>query len=286
MKLKNINDLLIPAQREHYAVGAFNYCNFETAQAVVEAGVELRSPVMFITGPWEIQLLGAKALVEIAKFVAKDADVPVCLHLDHATDVELVKECIEAGFPSVMMDASQHDFEENVRLTQLVVDMAGPLGVTVEGELGAVGRVDDSSVEGDGKALLTDPGKAAEFVERTGVDALAVAIGNAHGIYTQQPELDFERLEAIRAAVDVPLVLHGGSGTPPAQLKRAIEIGVSKVNVASEIGRAYLNAIAAAQARTGGKGWYAHALVDAKSAARDVVAGWMNKLNSAGKCEG
>lgn len=283
MKLLGLKPMLELAQENHYAVGAFNYCNAETAQAVVEVGADLRSPVMFITGPWEIPLLGARMMVEIAESVAASVDVPVCLHLDHAADIALVTECIEAGFPSVMMDASQYDFEENVRLTKLVVDMAHARGITVEGELGAVGRVDDASVEGAGEASLTDPAKAAEFVERTGVDALASAIGNAHGIYTQRPVLDFDRLQAIREATGVPLVLHGGSGTPAEQLHRAIDIGVSKVNVASEIGRAYLNAIQDAVTKANGKAWYAHTLVDAKAAVKLVVARWMNELGSAGR---
>ena len=280
MSLVSLKPLLEEAQKNHYAVGAFNYCNAETAQAIVEKGCELRSPVMFITGPWEIPLLGAKMMVDIAKWVAAEADVPVCLHLDHATDIELVRECIEAGFPSVMMDASQYDFEENVRLTKMVVDMAHAKGITVEGELGAVGRVDDSILEGEGEASLTQPDKAAEFVERTGIDALASAIGNAHGIYTQRPVLDFERLEAIRNATGVPLVLHGGSGTPADQLHRAIEIGISKVNVASELGRAYLNAIEQFDESKGGKAWYAHAIMESKAAVAKVVDRWMRELGS------
>jgi len=283
LKLVGLKTMLEDAHKDHYAVGAFNFCNAETAQAIAETGVELRSPVMYIIGPWEIPLLGAKTVVKLIDWIAADSGVPVCLHLDHATEIEQVRECIDAGFPSVMMDASQYDFEENVRLTKMVVDMAKPNGVTVEGELGAVGRVDDATVEGGEAAALTDPKKAAEFVERTGVDALACAIGNAHGIYTQKPVLDFDRLQAIRDATNVPLVLHGGSGTPADQLHRAIEIGVTKVNVASELGRAYLNAIRAAEDAKGGKVWYAHAIMDAKAAVKLVTAKWMRELGCAGK---
>ena len=280
MGLVGLKPMIEEARRGGYAVGAFNYCNAETAQAVIGEGMAQRSPVMMIVGPWEIPVVGVKMLAEIARWVAKDADVPVCLHLDHGDTVELARECIEAGFPSVMIDASQHEFEENVRLTKLVVEMARPRGITVEGELGAVGRVGVETAEGAGEASLTDPAKAAEFVERTGVDALAVAIGNAHGMYTQRPELDFERLRAIRDAVGVPLVLHGGSGTPPEQLHRAIELGISKVNVASEIGRAYLDTLVEAAAK---KTWYAWALIDAKAAIRQVVGRWMRELGSAGR---
>lgn len=283
MELMNLSALLEPARQGGYGVGAFNFCNFETAQAAAEEGTSLRSPIMLIISPMEIELLGAKAVVEIARSVAEDANVPFCLHLDHAEKIEDIEEAIKAGFPSVMIDGSKHDFEENVRLTKAVADMAHPLGVTVEGELGAVGRVGDFSIEGGDAASLTDPAKAAEFVERTGVDALAVAIGNAHGLYTQRPELDFERLRTIRDAVDVPLVLHGGSGTPPEQLHRAISLGISKVNVASEIARMFLDTIHEADRKAEGKVWYTFILMEAKAAARQVVRRWIQELGSAGK---
>lgn len=280
MKLVTLSEVIEPARAGGYAVGAFNYCNAETVQGIVEEGRDQRSPIILIIGPWEIPLLGVRTVTRLAETAAADADVPVCLHLDHATEFDLVKECVDAGFPSVMIDASQEDFEENIRRTRAVVDMAHARGVTVEGELGALGRVDDASIEGSHAGSLTDPSKAAEFVERTGVDALAVSIGNAHGMYKQLPELDFDRLEAIKAAVDLPLVLHGGSGTPDDQLRGAIEIGICKVNVATEIGLAYLGAI---RAGADANAWYAHALADAKSAVRQVVRRWILKLGSAGK---
>jgi len=280
--MTGLTELLDDARAKHYAVGAFNYCNMETAQAVVEAASALRSPVIAMIGPGELPLIGVRAAVDIAKSAAREASVPICLHLDHAYEYELVAECIDVGFPSVMIDASRFPFEDNVRLTKKVVEIARPRGVSVEAELGAVGRVDDSALEGGNTASLTSPSEAAEFCERTGIDALAVAIGNAHGLYTQRPELDFDRLQAIRDATGVPLVLHGGSGTPLEQLRRAIEIGVSKVNVASELSRAYLAAMEKAIADANGKVWYAGALVEAKAAVAAVVADWMNKLGSAG----
>ena len=280
--LVGLAPLLRKAQEERYAVGAFNFCNAETAQAIVEECCALRSPVVLMTGPWEIPLLGPRMMVDIAESLASSAAVPVCLHLDHAWDVELVPECIEAGFPSVMIDASRHDFEENVRLTRLVVEMAKARGVDVEAELGSVGRADDLTVEG-GEPSLTEPERAAEFVERTGIQALAVAIGNAHGIYAQRPVLDFERLEAIRRATRVPLVLHGGSGTPADQLKRAIEAGICKVNVATELSRAYLGAVREVLSEKGYAVWYAHALIEAKAAVAQVVRRWVQQLGCAGK---
>jgi len=283
VNLVNLTSMLSNARRENYALGAYNFCNAETLQASIEEGERRRSPVLLIIGPWEISLLGLPTLVDLVQSVAGRASVPVCLHLDHATDLGLVKDCIEAGFPSVMMDASQHEFEENVRLTKAVVEMARPHGVTVEGELGAVGRVDTLGPEGSEVCTLTDPAAAAEFVRRTGVDALAVSIGNAHGLYTKRPELDFGRLDAIRKATDVALVLHGGSGTEPDQLQRAITLGIRKVNVASELAKAYMQVVGDAAALGPGKVWYANALIDAKKAVSEVVGRWMVELGSAGR---
>jgi len=280
--LVGLSTLLQRAQKERYAVPGFNFCNAETAQAIVEECAALRSPALLMIGTWEIPLLGPGVLADIVTSLASRADVPVCLLLDHAPDIELVRECIAAGFSSVMMDASQHDFEENVRLTRAVVELAAQKDVDVEGELGSVGRVDDPVIEGGGEPRLTDPDEVAEFVERTGIRALAVAIGNAHGIYRQRPELDFERLQAIRKATDVPLVLHGGSGTPADQLSRAIEIGISKVNVATELSRAYLEGVQKAIAAREHI-WYADALLDAKAATAQVVRRWVRQLGSGGK---
>lgn len=283
MELIPISSLLDGARRGHYAVGAFNYCNAETCLAVIETACELRAPLILIIGPWEISLLGVSWVARIAQMAAQDADVPVCLHLDHATDFDLTKQCIEAGFPSVMIDGSQHDFEDNVRLTKQVVDLAHPRGVTVEGELGAVGRVGVTTTEGAGEASMTDPAKAAEFVERTGVDALAVALGNAHGLYTQRPVLDFDRLEAIGKAVDVPLVLHGGSGTPSDQLHRAIDLGICKVNVASDLAHAYVKTFVNAVGPDCKGMWYAHAIAKGKEAVKVETAKWMRELGCAGR---
>lgn len=283
MSLVNMKEILERAHAGKYAVGAFCYFNAETAQAIAEKGSELRSPIILIAGPWEIPLLGAKMTVEIAKWVAASADVPVCLHLDHAKEIDIVKECIDAGFPSVMIDASDREFEDNIRLTRQVVEIAHAKGITVEGELGAVGRIGETTVEGSAVASLTDPAEAAEFVERTGIDALASAIGNAHGIYTQRPVLDFDRLEAIRKATGVPLVLHGGSGTATDQLHRAIEIGISKVNVASELGRAFLDGVERADEAKEGKVWLSHALAEGKAAVAERTGWWMNTLGSAGR---
>lgn len=283
MELVSLTRMLHDAREGGYAVGAFNFCNAESAACVVEEAMAQRSPAMLIIGPWEIPLVGVDLLVAILNDLAARADVPVCLHLDHATDLPTIETCLKAGFPSIMMDASTNDFEENCRLTREAVKMAHDHGATAEGELGAVGRVNDSTVEGAQESLLTEVDTAAEFVERTGVDALAVSIGNAHGMYPQQPSLDFERLAAIREAVSVPLVLHGGSGTPADQLTRAIELGIAKVNVASELSRAFNAAVRAAFEETDGTIWWAHALARGKAPVRDTIARWMRQLGCSGR---
>lgn len=285
MALIPLTPLLRDAERGGYAIPALNYCNTESAQAVVAEAEALRSPAVLIVGPWEIPLVGLPALAQIAAFLASQASIPVCLHLDHATDLDLVCRAVEAGFPSVMLDGSQHEYEENVRLTREAAEFAHARGVSLEGELGAVGRVDAATPEGTATSALTDPDQAADFVARTGVDILAVAIGNAHGMYTRQPTLDFERLAAIRRATRVPLVLHGGSGTPPEQLREAIRLGISKVNVASECSRAFLDAIEQARVRNEGNIWWAHALIEAKAALRVVAGRWMRQLGSAGRVD-
>ena len=264
MDLVSMSSLLQPAQAQRYAVGGFTLANLETTYAITEEAGARRSPALLMIGPWELPLLGAAGAVAITEF-------------------GLVQTCIEAGFSSVMMDASAEGFEGNVEATRKVVEMAHPRGVSVEGELGAVGRGDGWSVEGAPESSLTDPKRAAEYVERTGIDALAISIGNAHGMYVHSPVLDFERLAAIRDAVSVPLVLHGGSGTPLDQLQRSISLGICKVNVASELSRAFLNAIVETVAPAEGKVWWTTALTNGKTAMREIVGRWMGELGCAGR---
>lgn len=273
-----LKTLLEAADRGHYAVGGFNFCNAETAQAVLQQGVKLRSPVMLISAAAELQLCGIADTVKIVKTVAESVDVPVCLHLDHTNNYEQVCEAVDAGFSSVMLDGSHLPFEENIALTRQVVEYAQPRGVSVEGELGALGQNKDAQHEGTAQQSLTDPKEAALFVRETGVDALAVSIGNAHGMYAKRPELDFGLLAELQRLVPVPLVLHGGSGTPSDQLHRAIELGIRKVNVASEIGKAFTETFV--QKMTAGGIWWAIALQDAKAAIGPVVARWMKELGS------
>ena len=236
--LVNLNEVLKPAQKEHYGVGLFNAVNMEMTNAIMEAAEALRAPV--IMGTAEI-LLGAADLAEVAAMVkarAERSDVPVVLHYDHGLTFEKCLEAIQLGFTSIMYDCSTASYEDNVRDVAEMVKIAHACGVTVEGELGHVG-----DNEGEGKLTrpsdyYTDPAMAADFVERTKVDALAIAVGNAHGDYKFPPKLDFGRISEIAAAVDVPLVLHGGSGLSDEDFREAIRRGIAKVNIFTDISKA------------------------------------------------
>lgn len=273
--------MLTPARREKYAVGGFNFCNAETAQVVLFEAVKLRSPAMLIVSSTEAALCGMEETVKIVRLVAEIVDVPVCLHLDHTDDVATVCRAVDAGFSSVMIDGSHFSYEKNIEMTRAVVEYAHARGVSVEGELGAIGENKDAQHEGVGPQSLTNPKMAAEFIERTGVDALAVSIGNAHGMYARRPELDFELLKRINDQVEIPLVLHGGSGTPVEHLQRAIQLGVCKVNVASEIGKAFTDSYIETMSKGGT--WWIIALQRAKDAIAPIIDKWIQNLGSAGK---
>jgi len=258
-------EILFSATAESYAVGAFNISNLESLLAVVEASAEEQSPVIVAVTPSSIKYAGLEYLVGMVKTAAESVSVPMSLHLDHGQTVEIVSKCIDSGFTSVMIDGSSLNFEENVSLTKRVVDLAHSKGVSVEGELGRLVAIEESTVE-EKDAILTDPDVAKEFVERTGVDALAVAIGTSHGAYKfkAKPKLDSERLKAIRQKVTVPLVLHGASsvpswiiekaikygaelggakGIPDEHIVKAISLGISKINIDTDLRLAFTGTI-------------------------------------------
>jgi tagatose 1,6-diphosphate aldolase GatY/KbaY len=214
------------------AMLAANFYNFETLQAILRAVKQSGSEIILQTSPSTLEYLSVPVAVAMARSAAKNADVQAWLHLDHATDRKLIEQCVAAGYDSVMIDASEHDFDENVARTRAIVEMAHATGVAVEAELGYVPKLGQPDVTASG---LTDPAQARRFVELTRIDMLAVAIGSAHGFYRQKPNLDIPRLSRIRAQVDVPLVLHGGSGIPPQQWQAAIAEGIAKINFATEI---------------------------------------------------
>jgi len=258
-------EILSAAMAKGYAVGAFNINNLETLLAIVEASAEEKSPLIVAATPSAIKYAGLEYLVTMVKTAEKMTPVPMTLHLDHGTDLETVSKCIDAGFTSVMIDGSHLNFEENISLTKRVVDLAHSKGVSVEGELGRLAGVEESTVE-EKEAILTDPNAAQEFIERTNVDALAVAIGTSHGAYKfkAEPKLDFERLKTIRKKVKTPLVLHGASGVPSwivekateygaelggakgipdEHIKKAISLGITKINIDTDLRLAFTGAI-------------------------------------------
>ncbi|WP_027417728.1 tagatose bisphosphate family class II aldolase [Aneurinibacillus terranovensis] len=233
--LVNTKEMLIKAQKEGYAVPAFNIHNLETIQVIVETANQLRSPVILAATPGTFSYAGRDYIQAIAEVAAKRYDTPIALHLDHHETLEEIKASLELGTKSVMIDASHHPFEENIKRVKEVADLAHTYGATVEAELGRLGGQEDDLVVDEADSFYTDPASAREFVERTGIDSLAVAIGTAHGLYKSEPKLDFDRLAKVREVVDVPLVLHGASGIPFEDVRRCIDLGACKVNIATEL---------------------------------------------------
>lgn len=245
MPLVSSTPLLEQARKDGYAVVAFNVHTLEMLQGVVEAAEETKSPLILQTTVGTVKHLGPEYVAAAARVAADLSSVPIALHLDHCTDFDLIVRCIRAGYTSVMIDASMHPFEENVRQTQRVVEVAKAAGVNIEAELGKVGGVEDDIVVAENEALMADPDECAKFVELTGVPTLAPAIGTAHGIYKGDPKIDFDRIKRIADLVALPLVLHGGSGIPEEQVKRCVSLGMAKMNVATELRIVFSDAIKA-----------------------------------------
>ncbi|MBZ2175512.1 class II fructose-1,6-bisphosphate aldolase [Schnuerera sp. xch1] len=243
MDIISTKEMLLDAKKNKYAVPAFNIHNLETFQAVLDGAWEMKSPVIIATTPGTIDYAGLDYLVAIAKTGAKRYNIPLALHLDHCGSIDFLQECIMAGYKSVMIDASLEGYDDNIKITQRVVNFAREYNVSVEAELGRVGGVEDDRKISERDVLLTDPDVALEFVKITGVDSLAIAIGTAHGVYKDEPKLDFERLDIINNLVDVPLVLHGASGVPDESVKKAVKKGICKVNIATELKIPFGNAI-------------------------------------------
>ncbi len=234
MTLVTTKKLLLDAQKNKYAIGAFNVENMEMVQAVVMAAEELQSPVILQTTPSTVKYADLDYFYANVKTAADKAKVSVALHLDHGNSFELAMRALRVGYTSIMIDGSHESFEDNIKLTQSVVEACHPSGVCVEAELGKVGGKEDDLDGGDNNPY-TDPMQAVEFVERTGVDSLAVAIGTAHGVYKGIPKLDLERLAQIKEVVSIPLVLHGTSGVPDDVVQQCIQKGICKVNYATDL---------------------------------------------------
>lgn len=240
--LTSTSDLLKSAQRENYAVGAFNVYNLEGVRAVVAAAETARSPAILQVHPAALQH-GGLPLVAMCLNAAQMAAVPISVHLDHSASIEEMQAVIKAGVRSIMADGSGLSYTDNIRFTLEATALAREYGAVVEAELGRLSGTEDDLTVADYEAKFTDPAQAAEFVEQTDIDMLAVCIGNVHGSYRSAPQLDFKRLSAIRQHVSIPLVLHGASGLPAEMISRAIELGVCKFNVNTEVRSAYVSVL-------------------------------------------
>ena len=234
MSLVTTKQLLLDAQKGGYAIGAFNVENMEMVQAVVAAAEELQSPVILQTTPSTVKYADLAYFYANVKTAAEKASVPIVMHLDHGNSFELAMQALRTGYTSIMIDGSHESFENNIKVSKAVVDACHPSGVCVEAELGKVGGKEDDLDGGDHNPY-TDPQEAVEFVEKTGVDSLAVAIGTAHGVYKGTPKVDVERLSEIQKVVSIPLVLHGTSGVPDEVVKECIRRGICKVNYATDL---------------------------------------------------
>jgi fructose-bisphosphate aldolase class II len=249
MPLVTSKAILERAYRDHYAVGAFNANNMEQIQAVIEAAEEERAPVILQVSQGAIAYCGLAFAAGLVKIAAAEATVPVVLHLDHGTDFEQNARCLHAGFTSLMFDGSKLTFDQNVAVTKKIVEIAHPCGIPVEAELGKVLQAKDGVTRADVENVMTDPQEARRFVDLTGCDSLAVAVGSVHAMRAREAALDIARVEAIRQQVTVPLVLHGASGVTEASIVAAIEHGIAKVNVGTYLNQAFIEGMRAGLAK-------------------------------------
>ena len=253
MALVNTKAMLLDAQKNHYALGAFNVENMEMMQAVIAAAEAERLPVILQTTPSTLKYASTAVYAAMAEALAAKATVPVAMHLDHGSSFALCRQGALDGYTSLMIDGSKLPLEENIALAKQVVELAAaqPYAPSVEAELGRLGGKEDDLEVKEGEDLCTDPEEAVRFVAESGIDSLAVAIGTAHGFYKGTPKLELDRLAQLRDAVSVPLVLHGSSGVPDEDVRRAITLGVCKVNFATELRVAYTEAVRACLADEG-----------------------------------
>ena len=292
MSVVSFQEMLADASKRHYAVPMFDVSNGTMMRAAVAVAQEENSPVILAAIPKDIEGASLGYWFHSALYAAQQVKVPVCIHLDHAAAPELCKACIDAGFQSVMIDASAKPFDENAALTRQVVELARARGVGVEAELGHVasgitGSPDGCAEDGtscDTETIFTEPASVERFVGLTGVDALAVSIGTTHGVYISAPELQIGLLKELRKATDVPLVLHGGSGTPADQLSAAIENGIAKINIYSELTAAWNTAMKNfLNSRKEMTCWFALACQEPERAMREAMREKIRQFRSAGK---
>ena len=283
MNFLPLSRLLERAMAEGYAVPALYVWNAESTLAVLETASKMKAPVILLSSTAKAAPLSLGDLGRVATALVARLDVSAALMLDHGTTFAHVEESLASGYTGILLDYCTRPFAENVEATRRVVAMAHALGVTVEGELGVIGVASETMAAGDDPAAgLTDPKEAVRFVEQTGVDALAVSIGNAHGHYPRLPRLDFDRLAKLRAAVRVPLVLHGGTGIPEADVRRAIALGISKVNVGTELNTTLAEWLRE-QWGVRKDVWVPEVLAESMQVAAKVIENWLRVTGAAGR---
>ncbi|HBQ5643488.1 ketose-bisphosphate aldolase [Klebsiella michiganensis] len=282
--LMNMKDVLKVANEHKFGVGAFNISSAEFGRLVIEVAEKLNSPVILEIHPDEHEFTG-DIFIQYLRELGIKASVPVVIHQDHGQSLEQVMRAIRTGFTSVMIDASAYPFEENIRITRQVTDIAHLVNVSVEAELGTIGVAEGSAEGGHSEILYTDPAQAEQFVKETGVDTLAVAIGTSHGLYPagMQPKLDIERLKEIKKRLSIPLVLHGGSGNKDSEVAEAITYGVGKINISSDMKKAFFVSLEEELKSGGHEPMFLY--VKPMEAARKVVEHKMRLFSSDGKAE-
>lgn len=278
--LVNPKKYLIDARKNGYAIGAFNTSDLEMTQAILEAGNILKSPIIIQTSEKAIAYAGLDNLASIVKNESKKYNIPIVLHLDHGKNLEIIKKCLKVGYTSVMFDGSNLSFNENVSKTKQIVKIAKVYNAQVEAEIGALSGIEEniSAIQN-----LTDPKEARDFVEKTGIDSLAIAFGNAHGIPDPDEKLDFERLKEISDLVKIPLVFHGASSTPKKDMQKAISLGVAKVNIDTDIRLAFSESIKKFQSKKPNSYDPREILFNAKESVKKVVMGKIRIFGSRGK---
>lgn len=236
-------EIMEHANKHGYAVGGFNISNMEVLQGVIAGAEQENSPVLIQTSQGALKYAGVDYLAEMVKLAARKTKVPVALHLDHGTDFALIMACITSGWTSIMIDGSHHDLEGNIKVTQEIIKMCHAVGISVEAELGRLSGIEDNISVSEKDSQYTHPDEAVTFVKETDVDLLAIAIGTAHGKYAGVPKLDFDRLAEIKKRVGIPLVLHGASGIPEADIKKAVSLGVNKINIDTDLRQAFADGV-------------------------------------------
>ncbi len=287
--LVTMKEMLADAQKRHYALPAFDVSNYEMMRAVLDTCEEEHSPALLMGLGVDLEGKGMNLIASMIAEASKFYSVPICLHLDHATDLALIKQAAAAGFSSVMYDGSVLPFEQNAHNTAEVVRFAHGAGLTVEAELGHVGNAmvgneTDTKINEDPEDTLTDPADVVRFIDQTDVDALAIAIGTAHGVYKKTPTLRIDRLDEITAVCGRPLVLHGGSGTPDDQIKTAIDHGITKINIYSDVVAAMNNGLKSKLANIGNPAtWPVFVFEEARANMKEVIRCKLRTFGSSNK---